>query len=650
MSEAIPAAAPRLRWASWSHASAQVRIRRIGYAVLGLQFAGFAAWSWALYSRFALTFDFAIYHQAWYLIAHGDLNPYSTLTQRLFWQNHSEFIMWPLALLYWAWPHGVTLLWVQDACVVAAEAVAFGWACEIAQRHRPDGESRWLIALGLVLLVANPWIWWSVSFDFHAEPLALLPAVLLLRDLAAGRRRAWVWVIPLLACGDVACTYLAGAGLGGVLAGRRSRMPGAVMACLGAAAVAIITAIHGNLASGGGLAVYSYLAAAGTAPLGLGAIVKGIAAHPSVMLQTLWAKRLDILVTLSPSGLVGLGYAPLLPFMIVVLLANALFQGLLFTEPSFQNLPVYVLLPVGSIAVVASLMRRHRAVAFVLAGVLAAQAIGWAVVWLPKAPGEWIRVSASSAQALAQADNAIPARAQVIASQGIIGRLASRADVRAQIIPGQMAISSRDTWFLVAPSAGVESQSTASAMALLSELAGPLHATLVMHGHGIWAFRWRPPRGTRTLAIPGGLGPLPAWASPGAAGRDILAGPPADWHVAATGGQGYVTDGLEWLEPVGLYEATVDLSAAGPVNVEVWDDNGNVLLARRSIPATAGVQSVSLPVTVMNLHRPYSYSGWGPFRVDFVPPRPGERLEIRVWSPGHELVDVYRAKLVRASG
>ena len=34
-------------------------------------------------------------------------------------------------------------------------------------------------------------------------------AVLLARDLCNGRRRAWAWVLPLLACGDVAATYLA---------------------------------------------------------------------------------------------------------------------------------------------------------------------------------------------------------------------------------------------------------------------------------------------------------------------------------------------------------------------------------------------------------------------------------------------------------
>ena len=117
-------------------------MRRLGYVVLGLQLAGFLVWSTLLYRRFALTSDFAIDHQAWFLIAHGHLHPYGTLQGFPFWQDHSEFLLWPLALLYWVWPHGVTLLWMQDLGVVGAEAVAFTWLCEIAERPRGHGGTR----------------------------------------------------------------------------------------------------------------------------------------------------------------------------------------------------------------------------------------------------------------------------------------------------------------------------------------------------------------------------------------------------------------------------------------------------------------------------------------------------------------------------
>jgi hypothetical protein len=101
-------------------------VRRIGYLVLAVKFLGFCVWSMVLYQHFALTPDFAQYQQAWYLIAHGHLNPYDTVGNFAFWQNHGEFIMWPLALLYWVSPGGVGLLWLQDAGVVGAELVAHG--------------------------------------------------------------------------------------------------------------------------------------------------------------------------------------------------------------------------------------------------------------------------------------------------------------------------------------------------------------------------------------------------------------------------------------------------------------------------------------------------------------------------------------------
>ena len=143
-------------------------VRRIGYIVLSLKLIAFLTWSFLLYSHFSLTPDSAQYLQAWYLIAHGDLNPYDTVGSFAFWQNHAEFIMWPIALLYWVFPSGVQLLWLQDICVVGAELVAFTWLCEIALRYRGGREAQWLAGAGLVLLAVNPWSWWTVSFDFHS--------------------------------------------------------------------------------------------------------------------------------------------------------------------------------------------------------------------------------------------------------------------------------------------------------------------------------------------------------------------------------------------------------------------------------------------------------------------------------------------------
>ncbi len=617
-------------------------VRRIGCAVLSLQLAAFACWTAILYSHFALTPDFAQYHQAWYLIAHGRLNPYDTVNNFWFWQNHTEFIMWPLALLYWVFPNGMFLLWLQDIAVVAAELVAFVWMCEIAQRYRPGRDARWLAGAGLVLLAVNPWSWWAVSFDFHAECMAVLFATLLARDLANGRRRAWAWAVVLLTCGDVADTYVIGLGLGLLIASRGARRRGALMACLGAGALLLITAVHGN--RGSGLYTYDYLAAPGYhGSLALPGLVMGLATHPFAVLATMWSRRLDLWANLGSSGFLGLAFVPLLPLILMVVLSNSLKHGLFFAAPTFQTLPVYVLMPVATVGVLGWLTRRHRRIGLFATVLLVAQAIGWSAVWAPQTSRQWLRVPATTAAALGAVEARIPASAAVFASQGVVGRFSSRYDV--QSLHGKLSLRPGQDWFIFAPWAGIETQTTEGAMVFAAELAGHLHATLVTDANGVWAFRWSPPPGMSELQVPGGASELPAWTAPGQAGRAVLSGPPVGWHVTSTGREGYVSDRLEWHRPPGQYQASVILSASGPVNVEVWNDTGDTLLTRRSIPSTNGIQSITLPVDATTYYGTTIFEGWGPFQTKFPNPVGGERIEVRVWSPGGEIVNVYNTQL-----
>ncbi len=586
-----------------------------------------------------------MFQQAWVLIAHGHLNPLNTIKDVYFWQDHTELFMWPLALLYWVWPHGVMLLWVQDICVIIAEAVAFTWLCELAQRRRQGIDARWLAAIGLLLLVVNPWTWWSISWDFHSETTAIPFAVLLAWDLFHGRRRAWVWVLPLLSNGDVAATYVAAIGVGALLR-RGYRVPGLILVATGVVATAVITVIHGNLGSGGGLQSYAYLASSGksTAHLGLTALIKGIAEHPGSVLSELWSKRLDIWANVAPSGLPGFGFLWLLPMALNIVTANNLFTGLLFAAPGFQSLPLYIFLPIGTVAAMATVAERHRRIAVVLCAFVVVQAVGYAAVWLPRTPDQWLRVPTATATTLTRVENQIPASAEVIASQGIMGPFAGRLDIRPLFGPGPIPVQSGQVWIVITPTAGIETLQRSAAMALIANLAGPLHARLITHGNGVWAFRWTPPPGVRELSVPNGYGPVDAWSSPGAAGRSVLAGQQADWHVSSTGTQGYVTDGLQWRVKSGTYQATVRLSASGPVNVEVWNDTCGKLLSRRTMQ-TASEQPVTLPVSATADCVVGAYPGWGLFRAHFIPPPAGQILEVRVWSPGGERVNVYSASL-----
>ena len=100
-----------------------------------------------------------------------------------------------------------------------------------------------------------------------------------------------------------------------------------------------------------------------------------------------------------------------------------------------------------------------------------------------------------------------------------------------------------------------------------------------------------------------------------------------------------------WLEPPGRYRAVIRLSSSRPVNVEIWNDTGDVLLRRQTVPVATGVQKVVVSVSATTIYSSQTFRGWGPFRADFIPPPPGNRLEIRVWSPGGGSVNVYGAVL-----
>ena len=129
---------------------------------------------------------------------------------------------------------------------------------------------------------------------------------------------------------------------------------------------------------------------------------------------------------------------------------------------------------------------------------------------------QWLRVPAGAAATLSRIEPLIPGSAEVIVSQGVVGRFADRTDVRILLGPGYQPVSRKDVWFVVLPTYGVETQSTGSAMATVAELAGPLHATdghPRQRGLGIPTDIRR--TGVTRVQVPG-LAPIPAWTTPGA--------------------------------------------------------------------------------------------------------------------------------------
>lgn len=658
-------------WRHWSDAKPFVvphrsewsvglrRARIAGLVLLGIQLIALCWWSSILAHRFALTRDFATAEQAIYLIAHGHLNPDSTTIGYAFWKNHAEFILWPLALLERLWPHPVTLLWIQSAAAVGAEAIAFGWICDIAA-HRAKRDQAIiapiaLVALGIVLLVCNPWIVWGSSFDFHFEALAAVFAVGAARDLFLRRRRVWVWVILGLLCGDVGASYLGAVGISAAVFGRPYWRRGAAVAALGFGYLLALGAAHAT--KGSGADEYGVLVTGGHGPAPLdisaGTVVKSILTHPGRALSVLWSNHVDIWANLSPSGVIGLLWLPVLAPTALVLVEGGLTQSTNFSAPGFQSIAIVPLAAVGTVAVcawfAAGSRRRRRWLFPLVGGVVVANTLAWAIVWIPEAPARWLQVSPGAAAVLKHLEARIGPNDEVVAEQGVEGAFANRASIYNLFnSSARVPVTSRKVWLIFAPGEGIEQAPASGIYADLAALSRDPAMHLVVASHGIWAFEWIPPRSAQTLTI-GSSHPAsaPAWAVAGPSGSAVLTGPPSSWYVAGTQQPGYVVNRAYWRKLPGSYRATATLAVSSTANLEIWNATTSQLLQRFSVPGTNGKTTIRTTVRVWRTPAEHLFRGLGPWRIQVQEPI-GDQIEVRVWSPGGaDAVNVYRVGLRR---
>ena len=623
------------------------RLRRIGLALIGVQFLALCVWSSVLAHRFAMTTDFATYEQAFYLISHGHLNPFSTSLGYPFWQDHGSFLLWPLAFLQWLWPRPVTLLWLQDAAAAGAEAVAFLWICDLASMRAKkvlDHRAVWAcLCLALILLVINPWVAWAVSADFHTEPLAALWLLAAARDLFAGRRRAWIWLALLLLTGDVGASYCAALGVSAMIAGRRWWRTGLTVACVGLVWMVLLGAIHATRGT-----VPSYYA-----PLILGhpgvvpatttslAVAKAVILHPGRAISAVWANGLNVWANLSAAGLLGIAWPPLFVPLLLVLLEGALAHGPRFSVPGSQNFLVLILGAVGTIAICLKLAERRgprrRLLLPALLLVLALNGVGWAAVWLPQVAKTWLRVTPPAAASLRQLARRVGAEDQTVVQQGVSSGFAGRRFVHLIFdLPNTFQVSTQHVWLIFAPAQGIEAATPSDIYRGMTSLASVPHMRVALSANGIWAFEWTPPRGVRQLTVATPSPPvIGAWTVAGAAGISVRKGAPRNWYAASDGRQGYVVSGDYWREPAGPVSAQVSLAVSGMTNVELWDDTSGVLLERKTLSKTYGSTTVHLTRQVTTATTSTVYRGWGPWQIKPKSPSADQILEIRVWTPGH---------------
>ncbi len=642
---------------------------RAAWVVLGLQLVGMLVWSAVLYSRWAMTWDFALRYQGWWGIAHGHLDPYASLAYRYFWQDHFELINWPLAPLLKVWPGPLWMLWIQDLMVWGGELGALYLVVDAVRRPHWSGRLPGWVAVGMVtvLLVANPWIYHSVSFDSHYQSVgAACFAMLACREMIRGRLRLLLlWVVLCLACGDIAGSYLAAVGLGGILAGRAYRRRGGLLLLAGVGWYVLASAVGGG--KGSNLTGhYGYLLprnAAGVPETGVKALAVGFATHPVAVLRHLWGARAALWAYASSSGFLGL-FTPLSVLPVLVLVQGGAGQGPSIRSVAYENFGAVLFvapLTVLALAWIADHLHGRRAVTLfdrhglrwllspavplVVAAVLVCNSLAWAAVWIPQVAPTWLRTSAPAAAALDRAAALIPGDAEVIASQGVVGRLCGRTWCYAIAGDGRQSFPVHGTTYVVVtPYDGIETSSLGTQLGVLGDLAGPLGATLVLEQADVWLFRLPASTGRSVTFVP--TPTEPAWAARSTTGDRQLTGPASSWHVAQSVDRpGYLLYGTQWLLVPGTYEATVTMASTGPVTVEVWDSTVGAILSRRQLPAVEAPRAVQSVVQVTEERPEQPFSGWGPFSYL---PRPGasaDRIEVRVWTPGTAPATVYQAEM-----
>jgi hypothetical protein len=616
------------------------------------QFSALLGLSWLRYQRFALTLDFGAYYQAWYLIGNGDPSPFSTVLGFPFWRNNGEFLMWLFALPAVVVDHPLVLLWMQDVALVAGCVVAFLWVRDILERQKatPSGAVNVLALMSVFLLTVNPWFLWGNAFDVHFEAPAALLLLLAGRSLYNGRVRAAVVYVGLtLLGGNLSVSLTAGLAISAILVGGRARRFGSILLPIAAAwvlSLALLGMEGGNL----GLA-YGHLAGDPNPDLPVSDLLRGIITHPERIGARLWEQRTNILGNLSAAGLLGL-LTPLtfgVPF--VAILANNLAEGA-FNQVGFQNLPIYGFVTVGTVLVLLRLSRAGRhgpALSLLLAVVLVANTAGWAAVWLPRLTNQWVRVPEATASVLETLERKIPQDAQLVVSHGVSGRFSGRAAVHVLKAPGETypVDPTRPLYAIVTPYDGLQTASVNTQLAAIAMFGDKLQAEVLSAEEGVWAFRWTPPAGRRSLTLPDDATRLPAWTVPGDAGQAVVNARSGTRAVRGNGTQGYLVSRAYWRSNPGEFRATAVLRTSRPAFFEVWNATADELLVRAMVAPSDAPASVEVDVVLPALVVDQVYRGERPFQLVPTAPLAGNDLELRLYTPGDLDAEVVEISLVR---
>ena len=610
------------------------------YSPFVIQWVVLMVFSTIQYNRFALTHDFAIYWQGFWMIAHGHLNPTDSIGGGLFLNNHFELIMWPLSVLYWIWPHASILLYIQDMALVLSEVIAWHWLQSLI-RHELSWSRKGVQIAGMVMLIASPALYWATAFDFHSESLMAL--TITGASYALWRKNLRVltlWIVATLLCGDVGALMVGGLGLSALLL--RRWKSGAVLAIIG------LSWLFLTHAAGAGLGVsYTHLAPgtkthsrSGPASTGLIGIMLSILGHPQVLVRDFSHRWLDWYANLGPGGFLAI----FSPWTIGVILSSlgpaTLVHYRLFTLPGFQTVMLVPLVPIGTLLTLRTIMHRYPGrqwIYQIIMGVITTNALAWSVIWLPQWGPTWIRVSAPAARALRIIQSQIPRNATAVVSQGLVGRFADRPRIHVWDGQNPLPLSGRPTYFVMAPYQGIHLTSVHRMGSALADLAHSPEARLIFEHHGVYL--WRLTGRSALNLSPHNI--LPAWVFSSATGKRVVGSAPAHWYVTGLT-TGNVIQQAYWREHPGTYRVSVRYASIGPINVQVWDATTGHLIAQTFPPSTKGhLQTIHKTFHFVQPGPPVTFKGWGLWQVLPVPGHIRNQLEVRICAKMNSSVNVY---------